>query len=200
MAQWRGLSLCSALVLETQYLFCFDKESQEVVHPFAGLRGDFEDSHAGAHATGCFACAARASNSTAAAKSILVMTATSAVLKMVGYFSGLSSPSVDGEEHEAQVFAEVVARRADEVADVLDEEQVEASRVPSRRARVSTIEASRWQTVPVVICRTGAWLLREPRGVVLGREVADERGDAVAPVASSVSTFSRKRRLARAGA
>src|SRR5207237_3278016 len=39
-------------------------------------------------------CAAAASNSTAAARSILVMRATSAVLKIVGYFSGLSSPSV----------------------------------------------------------------------------------------------------------
>src|SRR5258708_35383885 len=40
------------------------------------------------------ASVAAASNSTASAKSILVITAISAVLKMVGYFSGLSSPSV----------------------------------------------------------------------------------------------------------
>ena len=33
-------------------------------------------------------------NSTATAKSTLVTTATSALLKMVGYLSGLSSPSV----------------------------------------------------------------------------------------------------------
>src|SRR5208282_1354295 len=38
--------------------------------------------------------AAPRSNSTAAARSIFVRTATSALLKIVGYFSGLSSPSV----------------------------------------------------------------------------------------------------------
>jgi hypothetical protein len=38
--------------------------------------------------------AASQSNSTAAASSFLLMTATSALLKIVGYFSGLSSPSV----------------------------------------------------------------------------------------------------------
>jgi hypothetical protein len=38
--------------------------------------------------------AAVKSNSTASAKSIFVTTATSAELKIVGYFSGLSSPSV----------------------------------------------------------------------------------------------------------
>jgi hypothetical protein len=38
--------------------------------------------------------AAASSNSTAVARSILVMTATSALLNIVGYFSGLSSPSL----------------------------------------------------------------------------------------------------------
>ena len=40
------------------------------------------------------AFAAFQSNSTASARSTLVTTATSELLKMVGYFSGLSSPSV----------------------------------------------------------------------------------------------------------
>ena len=48
--------------------------------------------------------AARKSNSTASARSILVTIATSAVLKMVGYLSGLSSPSVTDNSTELPVF------------------------------------------------------------------------------------------------
>ena len=58
--------------------------------PFAG---EGENGYSGRTAR-MFRAAASGSNSTAAARSILVMMAASAVLKMVGYFSGLSSPSV----------------------------------------------------------------------------------------------------------
>ena len=59
------------------------------------------------------------------------------------------------EQDAAQVLAQVVARRADEVADVLDEQEVQEARSQSTSA-VLTISASRWQTVPVVICCTRA--------------------------------------------
>jgi len=56
--------------------------------------------------------AAAASNSTTSFKSIFVIRATSALLKMVGYFSGLSSPSVT-DMRTAQILAEIVGRWTD---------------------------------------------------------------------------------------
>jgi hypothetical protein len=36
----------------------------------------------------------------------------------------------DGEEHDAQVFAEVIARRADEIPNVLDEQEIQFGEIP----------------------------------------------------------------------
>ena len=101
-------------------------------------------------------------------------TATSAVLKMVGYLSGLSSPSVTDSKHDAKVLAEIVRRRTDEVADVLDEQEIELLERPvghgvfdHRRLEVAE-RAGRdlpdRRTAPGQALR-----------VVVGREIADHR-------------------------
>src|ERR671939_1705020 len=77
----------------------------------------------------------------------------------------------------AQVLAQIVARRADEIADVFDEEAIRLGETPS------------FQRVLNHLCvqmanRAGRDLFDrsaatgEPRGVVLRGEVADQRGDA----------------------
>ena len=53
-----------------------------------------------------------------------------------------------------------------------------------------TIAASRWQTVPVVICRTRRAAARQPGRVVLGGQIADQRRHADAAASSSVSVRS----------
>ena len=51
----------------------------------------------------------------------------------------------------AAIFAEVIARRANQVADIFDEQDFQPGAIrPSQRGR--TMSASRWQIVPVVIC------------------------------------------------
>ena len=52
------------------------------------------------------------------------------------------------------MLAQVIAGGTDEVADIFDEEEVQFGKVPTGKRR-RTISASRWQVVPVVICRTG---------------------------------------------
>ena len=60
---------------------------------------------------GCCSRSAARSHPAASARSILVMTATSAVLKIVGYLSGLSSPSVTDSSTRRSALAQVVRRR-----------------------------------------------------------------------------------------
>jgi hypothetical protein len=68
----------------------------------------------------------------ACARSSLVMTATSAVLKIVGYLSGLSYAFGCGNQNKSQILAEVKAGRAHEVANVFDKQEVEGFEVPIR--------------------------------------------------------------------
>jgi CheY-like chemotaxis protein len=99
--------------------------------------------------------AAASSNSTAAPRSDLVMTATSAPLKIVGYFRGLSSPSV----------TEISTKRKSSPRSYEDghtrfptfsiNKNSRSLRFHPARA-LWTIAASRWHTVPVMICFTGA--------------------------------------------
>jgi hypothetical protein len=49
---------------------------------------------------------------------------------MVGYFKGLSSPSASGNEHQAQVLAQIVNGRTDQIADVLDKQEIQILQVP----------------------------------------------------------------------
>src|SRR6266566_218553 len=63
-----------------------------------------------------FQRAAARSESAASAKSILVMIATSELLKMVGYFNGLSSPSVAESRTKRSSSPRSIAGRADEIA------------------------------------------------------------------------------------
>ena len=55
---------------------------------------------------------------------------------MEGYLSGLSSPSVDAENDNFRGFAQIVARGADQVADVFDQQQVDIFQTPVEQAPV----------------------------------------------------------------
>ena len=48
-----------------------------------------------------------------------------------GIFEGFVVTLGDGEENEAQIFAEIVGRGADEIANIFDEEEVERADVPT---------------------------------------------------------------------
>ncbi len=61
----------------------------------------------------------------AGSRSILLTITSSHARNISGYFSGLSSPSVTEVDHRARVLADAKLRRADEVADVLDDQQVD---------------------------------------------------------------------------
>jgi ankyrin repeat protein len=106
--------------------------------------------------TACrFRSSARASNSTAAARSTLVTTTTSAVLKTVGYLSGLSSPSVtDRRTTRSASPRSNVAGQTRLPTFSTNRKSRSSGRHPS--SAPATMSASRWQTVPVVICRNGA--------------------------------------------
>ena len=55
-----------------------------------------------------------------------MLTSTSSQVRNIsGYLSGLSSPSVTEHDHHARVLADAELGRADEVADVLDDQQVD---------------------------------------------------------------------------
>ena len=58
----------------------------------------------------------------------------------------------DRGDHHLGALAEVEQRRADQVADVLDEQHRAGARVELGAAPRATIAASRWQPVPVLIC------------------------------------------------
>ena len=75
---------------------------------------------------------------------------------MCGYFSGLSSPSVTEIDHHLAALAEVEERRADQVADVLDEQQRCRAPGAGRRAPGRPSSASRWQPAPVLTCTARA--------------------------------------------
>ena len=130
--------------------------ARELVHPLAAPRRHPEHRHARAAPPGCCRCAASQSNPTAAARSVLVITRDVGAVEDGRILERLVLALGDRQQHQPQILAEVVGGRADQVADVLDEQEVERRRRPSPRARARTIAASRWQTVPVVICLTGA--------------------------------------------
>src|SRR5438445_11186769 len=78
-----------------------------------------------------FRRAAARSDSAASAKSILVMIATSELLKMVEYFNGLSSSSVAESRTKRSSSPRSIAGRADEIADVFNKEEIEVVELPS---------------------------------------------------------------------
>ena len=65
------------------------------------------------------------SKSRCGSRSILLTSTSSQARNISGYLSGLSSPSVTERDHHARVLADPELGRADEVADVLDHQQVE---------------------------------------------------------------------------
>jgi hypothetical protein len=73
--------------------FAAFEELKDGGHAFAGFRGKFQDFHAGSNRLDV-AASKRFIKLDDGGEGDLVMTATSALLKIVGYFRGLSSPSV----------------------------------------------------------------------------------------------------------
>ena len=144
------------------------------------------------------AAAALQSNSQATARSFFVTTATSAVLKMVGYFSGLSSPSVTDKQHDSKMLAEIVRRRTDQVADVLDEQEIQLIERPCghgvfHHGRLEVTQRA-GRDLPDRRATPGQALR-----VVLGREIADDGRDPVA-LAKTRQRLLQQRRLPRARA
>ena len=124
---------------------------------------------------------------------------SSALRKMPGYFSGLSSPSADAEHHHLGVFAEIVTGGANQIAHVLDEQQSELfdSATPHRyclhHARIQ-MAGARGGDLAHRISVPG-----EPDGVVFRLDIACEHGHARARRQHRESAL-EERRLARARA
>ena len=99
------------------------------------------------------------------------------------------------QQHDAQVLAEVVARRTDEVADVLDEEHVERREVPAveRRTDHPGFQVTHGPGGDLAHGRAAA---AQPQGIVVGREVADQRGDPRAGAAQVAEGSFEEGRLA----
>ena len=102
------------------------------------------------------------------------------------------------QQRDLEVLAEVVGGRADQVADVLDEEDVERREARPRRAPCRTWRASRWQAPPVRICTRRDAERAQPVGVALGGDVALDPGQAQ-PARERLHGRLQQRRLARAG-
>ena len=102
-----------------------------------------------------FSSAVFRSNCTASAMSILLMITRSAFRKMVGYFSGLSSPSVT----DSRTTRLSSPRSKDAGQTRLPTFSMKRILSPSRfslSSACSTMCASRWQAVPVEIWTAGA--------------------------------------------
>ena len=65
-------------------------------------------------------------------RSILVTTRASEPWKMAGYFTALSSPSAHAEDDDAEMLAQIEAGRADQVAHIFDQQQVDLAPDRSR--------------------------------------------------------------------
>ena len=65
----------------------------------------------------------------------MLISTSSHARNISGYFSGLSSPSVTERDHHPRVLADPELGRADEVADVLDHEQVDLVQRDRRQRR-----------------------------------------------------------------
>ena len=136
-----------------------------------------------------FAMAASSSNSTAAARSHLCDYRHVGAVEDRGILQRLILAFRHRQQHQTKIFPQVIGGRAYQIADILDEEKVERPTSHPSRARW-TIAASRWQSVPVVICFTGRLAARQADCIVLGGQVANQRRYAICP-ARSVRVFSR---------
>ena len=87
--------------------------------------------------------------------SVLVITRASEPWKMAGYFTALSSPFGTLEDDDPQMLAQVEAGRADEVAHVLDHQQIDVAQDRVAATAEAIMVASRWQAPSVLICTTG---------------------------------------------
>ena len=116
-----------------------------------------------------------------------------------GVFAGFVFAFGDGEKDETEVFAEVVAGGADEVADVFDEEQVEVLEVPVFEGIVDhlCVEVAGGAGDDLLDGRSAS---SKSHGVVVGCEVSDESGDAEVMGAAHGERFFEEHGFARAGA
>ena len=141
------------------------------------------------------------SKSRCGSRSILLITTSSQVRNISGYLSGLSSPSVTDGDHHPRVLADAELRRADEVADVLDHEQVD---VGERQRGQRAADHVGVEMALAAEARVGVELrhrhvqAREPVGVVGALDVALEH--ARAHVAQVAQHPLEQRRLAGARA
>jgi hypothetical protein len=107
-----------------------------------------------------------------------VITATSAVLKIVGYLRGLSLAFGDGEEHKPQVFAQIVAGGTNKVAHVFEEKEIQIFDAPAveRGAHHVGFEMTDGSGDDLTNGSAGA---RQPLRVVVRRQISDQRRDAM---------------------
>ena len=103
----------------------------------------------------------------------------------------------DGEQHDAQVLAQIIAGRADEVADVLDDEEVQPG-------HIQLLDSAGHHVRFEMADRAGGDLddrragLAQAAGVVVGGQVADNDGGLEAR-AEPADGFADQRRFSRAG-
>ena len=109
---------------------------------------------------------------------------------MCGYFSGLSSPSVTEMTTTLRCLAEVEQRRADQVADVLDEQELPSSGCSALEGAGAPWSASRWQPAPVLTWTARAPGRPDPLGVEDGLLVALDHADRPARASAMVRSSS----------
>ena len=128
----------------------------------------------------------------------MLTTTRSATANMCGYFSGLSSPSVTEITTTLAVLADVEQRRADQVADVLHEQQRALRRVELVQRAVHHLRVEVAARAGVDLHGPGAGA-PDPVGVEGGLLVALDHADLV--VAAELGDGAlQQRRLARARA
>ena len=116
---------------------------------------------------------------------------------MPGYFRGLSSPSVTLKKNDFGSFAEIVAGGANEIADVLDEQQAGALETHFVEMTIdhASIEMAGASGDNLA---DGKPVAREAAGVVIRLNVAGENGDGVSGV-KEARVFSRSAVLPEPG-
>ena len=145
-----------------------------------------------------FRRAAATSKSAASAKSILVMIATSELFEYRWILQRLVFAFGGREQDEAELFAEVIAGRADEITDVFNKKEIEVVELPSFQCSLDHlgVEMADGSGSDLADVRGGAL---EAGGVVFSREISDQCGD-VEVAGEAAEELFKEGGLARAGA
>ena len=108
------------------------------------------------------------------------MIAASALLKMVGILERFIFAFGHGQHHQTQIFAQVIRGRAYQVADILDEKQIQFTHLPPLQ---SPLDHRGFQMAN----RAGGDLLhryaaaREAVSVILCGQITNQRRNAICP-------------------